>query len=142
MRTSILWLAAAAVGLAGCGRSDDSGANNVAAAEPKPQRTPYCFFKNQDTKGWAASTDPSGNVVVKGQAYRSDARYKAVLGEPKVSGPTAEVWPTIVVNDTGYAAPDNWWDVSFTIPGSAAVQSVQVRCGKKVLADLKVPRKA
>lgn len=138
MRTSMLLLGAAS--LAACGEGGGGGANNVAAAQPKRAKTPYCFFKDQDTKGWAASTDKAGNVVVKGQAYRSDGRYKAVLGQPKVIGATAEVWPTVVLNDTGFSAPDNWWDVSLTIPGSAGVEKVQVRCGKKVFADLAIKR--
>lgn len=138
MRKSMLLLGAA--GLAACGESGDGGINNAAAVPPKKAKTPYCFFKDQDTKGWAASTDKAGNVVVKGKAYRSDGRYKAVLGQPKVSGTTAEVWPSVVVNDTGFSAPDNWWDVSLTIPGSAGVDKVQVRCGKKVFADLAIKR--
>ena len=137
MRKSMLLVGAA--GLAACGQSGDSGTDNV-IAQPKKAKTPYCFFKDQDTKGWAASTDKDGNVVVKGKAYRSDGRYKAVLGQPKVTGTTAEVWPTVVVNDTGFSSPDNWWDVSLTIPGSAGVDRVQVRCGKKVFADLAIKR--
>ena len=35
------------------------------------------------------------------------------------------------VNDTGMGARDNIWDVSATIPDSAAVESVKVMCGKK-----------
>ena len=40
------------------------------------------------------------------------------------------------VNTTGMGARDNWWDVSATVPDSAAVDSVKVMCGKKVVADL------
>ena len=129
-------LAAALLG--GCGQSE-GGANKTAAAA-KPEKTPYCFFKDAETKGWAAAADAQGNVVVKGQAYRSDGRYKAVLGDPQVTGTTAEVRPTVLQNDTGFSMPDGWWEVSFTIPDSAAVDTVAVRCGKKVLAELKVPR--
>jgi hypothetical protein len=142
MRRTILMLALLT---AGCGQSGDDAANKAAtakAAEAKKAAKPaYCFFKEPDTKGWAASTDASGNVVVKGKAYRQDSRYKAVLGQPVVTGAGAEVSPSITMNDTGYAAPDNWWDVSTTIPNSAAVETVTVRCGAKVLAELKVPRK-
>jgi hypothetical protein len=136
-----LMLAGALALVAACGQPADNAASN-AAAPAKKAKTPYCFFKDAETKGWSASTDKAGNVVVKGKAYRSDSRYKAVLGEPKVTGTTAEVRPTIVGNNTGYAAPDDWWDVTATIPNSAAVATVEVRCGKKVVADLKVPRKA
>ena len=136
MRQFIVLLGTAC--LAGCGQGGET-ANQTAA--PAKQKTPYCFFKDADTKGWTASVDAQGNVVVEGKAYRSDGRYKALLGQPKVSGAKAEVWPTVTVNDTGHSAPDNWWDVSLTIPGSAAVETVDVRCGKKVLASLAVPRK-
>src|SRR5215210_2556460 len=138
MRKVTILLAAALLG--GCGQS--AGDANKTAAAPKPQKTPYCFFKDAETKSWSASADAQGNVVVKGQAYRSDGRYKAVLGDPKVTGTTAQVRPTVLQNDTGFATPDGWWEVSFTIPNSAAVETVAVRCGKKVLAELKVPRQS
>ena len=118
----------------------DEQPTNQAAAAPKPERTPYCFFKDHETKGWTAERAKDGNVVVRGKVYRSDSRYKAVLEKPKVDGPGAELWPTITVNDTGYGAPDNWWDVELAIPASAAVETVRVRCGKKVLAELSLPR--
>jgi hypothetical protein len=140
MRSTVLLLAAAA-GLTACGQSAGDGAANQAAAAPKKAKIPYCFFKDQDSKGWTASTDSVGNVVVKGQLYRSDSRYMAVLGQTKVEGASAEVWPTIVLNDTGYAAGDNWWPTRFVIPGSGAVDKVAVRCGARVLATLDVPRK-
>jgi hypothetical protein len=141
MRKSI-YLLAAAGSLAACGQPAENGAANAgsanaaAAKKPKPA---YCFFKDAETKGWAASRDKSGNVVVKGKGYRSDPRYKVVLGEATVTGTTAELSPSIAVNDTGFATPDNWWDVSSTIPNSAGVQKVSVRCGAKTLAELDVP---
>ncbi|MFL6828992.1 MAG: hypothetical protein ACJ8D5_00040 [Sphingomicrobium sp.] len=136
--------AAAAAMLAGCGQgSDDQAAtapaNQAASAASKP-RPAYCFFKDAETKGWSASTDAQGNVVVKGKAYRSDPRYQAGLSEPEVSGAHAVVRPTINPNSTGYAAPGNWWDVSATIPNSAAVNAVTVECGRKTLAELTVRR--
>lgn len=143
MRNMILVLAAA--GLAACGPSADDEAPNQAAASkaaaPKKARAPYCFFKDAETKSWAASTDAHGNVVVKGKVYRQDSRYKAVLGPPTVTGTSAEVRPTITTNDTGYGALDDWWDVAATIPNSAAVETVVVKCGAKTLAELTVKRK-
>jgi hypothetical protein len=56
-----------------------------------------------------------------------------------VSGTTARIAPSIGPNTTGFGAPENWWDVSATIPNSAGVESVVVECGPKTLADLKVP---
>ena len=56
-----------------------------------------------------------------------------------VTGASAELSPTITINDTGFAAVDNWWDVSATIPNSAAVNSVTVSCGARTLAKLEVP---
>jgi hypothetical protein len=128
-----------AAGLAGCGQSADEQAANQAAAAPK-EKTPYCFFKDEEAKGWAASAD-DGNVVVSGKLYREDARYKALLDKPKVTGTTAEVWPTVGQNDTGFAAEGNWWNVKLAIPGSAAVTKVNVRCGAKTFASLDVTGK-
>jgi hypothetical protein len=44
-------------------------------------------------------------------------------------------------NDTGYSKADGWWDVSSTIPQSAAVDTVKVLCGAKTIATLEVKRK-
>jgi hypothetical protein len=141
IRQSMMLLGAAA--LAACGQSADNAAANQAAANAaQPKKKPsYCFFKDNETKGWAASRGKDGNIVVKGKAYRSDPRYQALLGPPTVTGNTAEVSPTIQQNATGYAAPENWWDVTATIPNSAAVDTVTVSCGPKTLAELKVPVK-
>jgi len=140
MHKSMLVVGVAAV-LAGCGQSnDDASATKVAAAPPK-KKPAYCFFKDPETKGWAAKRDKDGNIVVKGKVYRSDARYKALLNPATISGTSAEITPTIAQNDTGYAAPDNWWDASATIPNSAAVDTVKVTCGAKTLAELKVAPK-
>ena len=142
MRKLIILLAAA--GLGACGQSsDEAAANNAAAnaAAPEKPRPAYCFFKDEETKGWAAKADKDGNVVVTGKAYREDARYKALLSPATVSGSSAEVSPTITANDTGFAAPDNWWEITQTIPNSQAVTTVNVTCGGKTLATLAVPRK-
>jgi hypothetical protein len=142
MKLQFLSVAGAAALLASCGQSDGN-ANQAAAAPPKPKKKPaYCFFKDPETKGWAASRDKDGNIVVKGKAYRSDSRYRAVLQNPTVTGTSAEISPTIIVNDTGFGAEDNWWDVKATIPSSAAVGTVTVRCGAKAFAELKVPQKS
>jgi hypothetical protein len=126
-----------------CGTSPDAAMNNsasksAAAEAPKPA---YCFFKDNETKSWNAKVDASGNVVVSGKAYREDARYKALLAPATLSGDSAEVAPTITVNDTGFGAPANWWDVSETIPDSQGVTAVTVKCGTETVASLKVPRK-
>jgi hypothetical protein len=143
MLKSIILLGAAA-GLASCGQSSgNSAANNAAANEAaaKPKPAAYCFFRDENTKGWKAKTDKDGNVVVTGKALAEDARYKAVLGPASVSGTTAEIAPTITTNDTGFAAPGNWWDLSATIANSQALTSVTVKCGDETLASLTVPRK-
>lgn len=142
MRRSIVLLGAM-LGVAACGQEEapaGNTANTAAAEKPKPR---YCFFKDNETKDWAASRDAQGNVVIKGKAYRSDPRYQARLGEPDVSGVIARIAPSIAPNTTGFGAPENWWDVSATIPNSAGVESVVVECGPKTLAVLKVaPAKA
>ena len=141
MRKSIMIIGATA--LAACGQSSDNATNQASAnaAQPKKERPPYCFFKDSETKGWAASHDKDGNIVVKGKAYREDSRYQAQIGKMDVSGSTAIVWPTIAPNTTGYGAKDNWWDVKATIPNSSSVDTVSVHCGEKTLAELKVAAK-
>ncbi len=143
MRKSMILLGVAA-GLAACGQSADDGANNAAAnaaVAAKPEKTPYCFFKDSEMKGWKASVGKGGNVVVSGKAYRSDSRYIAQLGKMEVSGTTATVRPTINPNTTGFGATDNWWDINQIVPDSAAVETVLVKCGDKTVATLAVPRK-
>jgi hypothetical protein len=134
---------AAAVALAGCGHSNDGGANQAAAnaAQPEKKKPAYCFFEDKETKGWKASRSKGGNIIVKGKAYRDDSRYQAVLGPPQISVTTASISPTIIQNTTGFGAPDDWWDVTATIPDSAAIDTVTVTCGAKTLAELKVPPK-
>ena len=141
MRSNFLLLGAVAT-LASCNQAANDGAENAAAnvAAAKPKHGSYCFFKDDEAKGWKISLDQSGNVTVAGKMHVKDARYKAELGQPEVTGTSAELWPTLVVNDTGFASPDNWWDVSFTIPNSNAVTAVAIRCGSKTKAELTVKR--
>ena len=128
-----------AAGLTGCNQSVEAPTKESAnsAATQQPKKLPYCFFKPEEMKGWAASRDKDGNVKLKGKAHVKDPRYEAVLGPPTVAGSTADIAPTISPN-TGYEAPDDWWDVTTVIPRSAAVTSVTVRCGDKVAAQLDV----
>ena len=134
-----------AVMLAGCNQAAESNAaaNNAAAnaASAKPKGPTYCFFKPAETKGWTASRDARGNVVVKGQAFRSDSRYRAEFIEQDVTPDTATLWVAIGQNTTGYAAPENWWDVTTTIPDSGGIENVTVKCGKTTLAELKVAKR-
>jgi hypothetical protein len=125
----------AALLVAGC--SDETAAN---VAAPKPEKAPHCFFKDSETKDWAVKV-ADGQAVVTGRGYRSDARYKVVLLEPKITGRTAEIRPSISVNDTGFATEDNWWDLKASIP-AAAIDTIEVRCGKKLLASLPLPKPA
>ena len=141
MKAAIVLVAAAA--LAGCGQSEGpptksaKATANAAAAAPK--RPTYCFFKDALTKGWAASLDPAGNVSVTGKLKVEDRRYRGDFIQNEVAGDKARAWFALVPN-TGYAQPDNWWDVSLTIPGSSGVASVTVMCGTKPVAELKVKR--
>jgi hypothetical protein len=136
MRQWMLLLSAAS--LTACGQGGDPAANRAATA-PKHEKTPYCFFKDAESKGWAAKRGKDGNIVVTGKLYRSDGRYMAVLGEAKIKGTTAELWPTVSTNTTGFSMPDGWWDLSATIPNSASIDTVEVKCGKKTFAALKLP---
>ncbi|MFL6785845.1 MAG: hypothetical protein ACJ8E0_06215 [Sphingomicrobium sp.] len=139
-----LFLLGAAAAVASCGQSNQSSASNEAAANAaQPKKKPaYCFFKEAETKDWAASRDRDGNVTVTGKVFRSDPRYKALLQPPVISGSSAEISPTITTNDTGYAAPENWWDVKAVIPDSAAIETVEVSCGARSLAEFKLPPKS
>jgi hypothetical protein len=144
MRKSLLLLGGALL-VGGCNEGsapDGNAAANAAATAPaKPKVRHYCFYKKDAQKGWSASRDGHGNVVVKGKAHLDDVRYKAELGQPEVSGTSAKLWLSTTTN-TSYAAPDNWWDVSFTIPDSAAVTEVTVNCdAERVFAELKVAAK-
>lgn len=132
----ILLIAGIAALLAGCGQSDD-GATNQAAAQPRKKKPAHCFFKDKEMKAFAASRGKDGNVIVRGKAYRSDSRYKALFGPPVNTGTSASIAPTITVNDS-YAAPDDWWDLKATIPNSAAVDTIAVTCGARTVAELRV----
>jgi hypothetical protein len=136
MRQWIVLLGAAS--LSACGQGGTDAANQTAPA-PKKEKPKYCFFKDAESKGWTAKRGKDGNITLKGKLYRSDGRYMAVLGEPKISGSTAQYWPSISINNTGASMPDGWWELSATIPGSAAIDTVEVKCGKKTFAALKVP---
>ena len=141
--TKTIYVLAVASALAACSQSTDDGTANQAAAntvQPK-KKASHCFFKDAEMKGWSAVRGKDGNITVKGKVYRSDSRYKVVFGEPVVSGATAEVSPTLQQNSAAYGAPDDWWDVTSTIAGSAAVDTVNVTCGPKTVAALEVPAK-
>jgi hypothetical protein len=138
-----IFVIAATAGLAACGQpaGDNSAANATAnAAAPAKKLPTYCFFKDAATKGWAASVDAGGNVRVTGKVHLDDRRYSGDLSQSEVTSDTASTWVTMAPNTTGVGAEDNWWDVNVTIPGSAAVKSVTVLCGKKTVAELTVQR--
>ncbi|MEO7654985.1 MAG: hypothetical protein ABIS23_04790 [Sphingomicrobium sp.] len=117
--------------VAGCSKE---AAEEQVAAEPKKERPPHCFFKDADTKGWALKI-AGDQAVVTGRGFRSDARYKVVLLEPKIIGRVAEIRPSIALNDTGFATEDNWWALEAKVP-AAAIDTIEVRCGSKLVASL------
>ena len=141
---ALIWISATAF-LAACNQSADTGnaaanAGANTAVPEKPKHPTYCFYKDANTKGWSAATDKSGNVTVKGKAYLEDSGYRGDLTQPEVQGEKATIWLNMAPNNTGYASPGNWWDVSATIPDSAAAKSVTVMCGTKTVATLTVKR--
>jgi len=146
MRASTFLLCGALVLTGGCGQkaSDErnSGANAAAAAAAKPEPKHYCFFKKDEQKDWTAARGANGDITVKGRVHMGDPRYKGDLGQPEISDTNAKLWLTMA-QVTGYRSVDNWWDVSFTIPDSAAIETVTVACdSKRIFAELKVkPRK-
>ena len=139
MRKSLLMLSAAGL-LTACGQSNDNAPTSQPAAQPK-KKPAYCFFKDDELKGWTAKRGKDGNITVKGKAHVKDPRYKAMLNPATVTGTSAELTPTIGQNDTGYGAQDDTWDLSATIPNSSAVTTVTVTCGEKTAATLSVPAK-
>jgi hypothetical protein len=144
MKSGVRLFAISAALLAGCNQSGDgnaAGSANASAnsAAAKPKHPSYCFFKDSQTKSWSAARDPQGNATVKGKARLEDTRYSAQLAPPEVSGASATLWLTMGPNPGPYAAVDNWWDVTATIPNSGGVDSVTIMCGTKNVAQLKVP---
>jgi hypothetical protein len=140
--TKTIYLLAAAGTLAACSQPTDHGAANQAANAVQPKKkASHCFFKDAEMKGWSAVRSKDGDITVRGKVYRSDSRYKVVFGDPVVSGATAEISPTLQQNSAAYGAPDDWWDVTANIAGGAAVDTVNVTCGSKTVAALKVPAK-
>ena len=142
MRQSILLLGAL-LGVVGCNQSAEQPAANSAAAntaEPAKKHPTYCFFKNADTKAWAATRGADGNVAVKGQAHIPDRRYMGALGDAEIEGDHATLWLTMAPNSTGSGAPGDWWDLSATVPASSSVVKVTVLCGKKSLAELSLEK--
>ena len=138
------WSVIAAFGvLAACGPSADNSVANEAAAntaQPK-KKAAHCFFKDAEMKGWSAARGKDGNITAKGKVYRSDSRYKVVFGEPVISGTSVELSPILQQNSAAYGAPEDWWDVSATIPNSAAIETVRVTCGAKTVFETKIATK-
>ena len=140
MNARTLLLAGAVAALTGCNQPADNTSEKVPtnAAAPAPKHPTYCFFKDSDTKGWAASRDAAGNISIKGKGHLDDNRYAAELSQPEISGTSASLWLTMGPNTNAYGAPGNWWDVTATVPGSSGVDAVTVMCGAKTVAQLKV----
>ena len=140
MRVAVACLSAALLATGCSSQSAEDQAANLAAAKPKAEKAPHCFFKDSETKDWAVKV-AGESAVVTGRAFRSDARYKAVLLEPKIIGRIAEIRPSIAINDTGFATEDNWWDLKASTP-AAAIDAVEVRCGKALVASLPLAKPA
>ena len=126
--------------LAGCSSQADEEASTNAAVAPKAEKAPHCFFKDSETKDWAVKV-AGDQAVVTGRGFRSDARYKVVLLEPKVDGAVAVVRPSISTNDTGFAADGNWWDLETRVPAEGLAK-IEIRCGNKLVASLYLPEPA
>ena len=128
--------------VSGCTQSDDATTKQSAnAAAQPPKKAPYCFFKPEELKGWAAKRGKDGNITIKGKGHVKDPRYKGIFGSPTVTGRTVQIAPTITVN-TGYEAPGDWWDMSVTIPNSSGLSEVQISCGDKRVAEFNLSLKS
>ena len=123
--------------LASCGHS--RSANQQAEAPPQPKKPPaFCFFKDAEMKDWTAKRDKDGNIALSGKAHVKDSRYKAVFGPPAITSNQIDIAPTLTLN-SGYEAPDDWWDLSLTIPNSRAITNVRIGCGAHQAAALALP---
>lgn len=139
MKRALCMLVGISSTLASCGNSGESSADQKAVAPAKPTKArAFCFFKDPEMKAWAATRDPEGNIVLSGKAHVKDSRYEAVMGPPEISGTTVNIAPTLNQN-MGYEAPDDWWDLKTTIPGTAKVLKVTINCGARTVAALDVP---
>jgi hypothetical protein len=144
MKRSLLILVGSTSLLAGCGQSSNNVSTNEAAANAaQPEKKPaYCFFKDDEMKDWKASRNSLGNIRIEGKAHVKDPRYKATVGQWAVGPKKVIIFPTITTNDTGYAKPDNWWDVGVGVPNTASLNEAVVQCGDKIVADIQVPPKS
>ena len=142
MKRALFLLILSSTIVASCGQSANEG-NNQAAAQPQQpkKRAPYCFFKPDELKGWAAKRGKDGTITVNGKGHVKDPRYKAIFAPPTTSGTTILIAPTITPN-TGYEAPGDWWDMSAAIPNSAGLDEVQISCGDKQEAKFVLKRKS
>ncbi|HZU51087.1 MAG TPA: hypothetical protein VE968_04350 [Sphingomicrobium sp.] len=136
-------LVSSSILLASCGRSENQPTNNGAAANAAQAEKPhaYCFFKDEEMKGWTAKRDQHGDISVDGEAHVADPRYKASFSKVAVGPKKAIFELTISQNDLGYAMRDNWWHVGLIAPNSASLTEATVQCGDKLVADLKLPPK-
>lgn len=139
MRSKLLIVAIVTL-LSACGQNTDNQpeANLSESKAGAAEHPSFCFFKDEETKGWTAKRAANGDIAVSGKAHVKDSRYQATLGSPDVSGPTAKLWLSINPNSGSYGAADDWWDVSATLPGAAAITDVTVTCGPKAIAQLKL----
>ena len=81
MRKSLFLLGAVAA-LTGCNSSNDQGGQpgcGAKAAAPKKPKPAYCFFKDSETKGWAAKRGKDGNIAGQGQGL---SRGLPLQGDP------------------------------------------------------------
>ena len=139
MKRALFILIGGTAVLAGCGQSSQNVQTNEAANAAQPEKRPaYCFFKDDEMKGWKAIRSADGNIHITGKAHVKDPRYKAVIGQWIVGPKKVTVSPTITTN-TGYAQPDDWWDLDVGVPNTASVTEAVVQCGDKTVADLQVP---
>jgi hypothetical protein len=143
MKRALFILIGSTAVLAGCNQSTGNApANEAAANTSQPEKKPaYCFFKDDEMKGWKAIRTDNGNIHISGKAHVKDPRYKAVIGQWALGPKKVTVSPTITTN-TGYAQPDDWWDVDVGIPNTASVTEAVVQCGDKTVADIQVPPKS
>ncbi len=105
-----------------CGQSRRWRQPNQAAANRRSRRRSRPIASSRTARRRAGRRRAARTAISssKARSYRSDSRYKAVLNPPVVTGTSAEIAPTITINDTGLRRARQLVGRTATIPNSAA----------------------
>lgn len=124
--------------------NEAAGGNNATAAGNAAAGS-FCSFTREQTRNWHASIsdmppNPGRALVVTGEAYVQDPRYKAQLSQPESMPPTLRLWLTQAEN-SGTAPADGWHALRFELPDPGDIRTVVIWCDHDTdLAEITVER--